>query len=413
MKKWNCLIIDGTLDIKKGEDILKTPDEISVEITDWNNFQNYNFEDYDFFFINFHYFYRFPYTSPNSFNKERIRALATLISGDLNQIKFIFASKISAVILKKIKKNKKIPDLISHLWEDIPLSINKEGTKILITNPDYTLSKLLFSEDSQPSRWKWSIKSEELPDNSFILAKNKIGNVISLIFQKKNNYLIFLPHPTSKKEFLEKCLANLDEFELELYQHGLDFLIEKPRWLDNFDPFNKIGLIGELNKIQDRIKRIESYEILLYGSGKRLERSIYKIFSYLGFQNIKRTVDRPDLLCETESVKIIAEIKGLKKAARERNLTQMYKWHVEELNKENLNLKKIKQVFICNAYIDKNPEERGDFFDKKVIEVSEYQNWGLLSTLELYNGLLKIWNGELKKEDVKSKIENLTGRILF
>ncbi len=28
MKKWNCLIIDGTLDIKKGEDILKTPDEI-------------------------------------------------------------------------------------------------------------------------------------------------------------------------------------------------------------------------------------------------------------------------------------------------------------------------------------------------------------------------------------------------
>jgi len=144
-----------------------------------------------------------------------------------------------------------------------------------------------------------------------------------------------------------------------------------------------------------------------------LENSISTIFSFLGFQNITRTVDRADLLCETENTKIIAEIKGLKEIAHERNITQMYKWRVAELQKEEESVKKIKQIFICNAYRNKKPEERGNFFDQKVIKISESHDWGLLSTLELYNSLLKIWDGELKKEEVISIIENQTGILVF
>lgn len=75
MNKWNCLIIDDTIDNEKKEDIIKTPDEIRVEITKWDNFQTYNFEDYDVFFINFRYYYKFDYN--------QTKALLTLISGEL------------------------------------------------------------------------------------------------------------------------------------------------------------------------------------------------------------------------------------------------------------------------------------------------------------------------------------------
>lgn len=230
---------------------------------------------------------------------------------------------------------------------------------------------MLFNEKHQSFHLKWAIKSEQLPSDSYVLAKNKKGNIISLIVRFENNFLIFLPQPTFKQDFIEKCLMNIDKFELELYQRGLDFAIKKPKWLEDYDPFNKTSLIDKLHEIKEKIERIESYEILLYGYGKSLEKSISTIFSFLGFQNIKQTVDRADLLCETENIKIIAEIKGLKDIAHERNITQMYKWRVAELQKEEESVKKFKQVFICNASRNKKPEERGNFFDQKVIKISE------------------------------------------
>ncbi len=405
MNKWNCLIIDDKIDYKKKEDPIKAPDEIRVDITNWNGFQEYNFEDYDVFFIDFVNNYRFDY--------QQSSALLSLISGELKQIKFIFASNIVSVINYINKKGVTTYDTIHYLWRGIPLSINKNGNKIVITNPENSLSKLLFNEKYQPYHWKWVIKSEDLPNNHQILAKNKKGNIISLIIKFENNFLIFLPHPSLKQDFIESCLANINKFKLELYQRGLDFAIEKPNWLEDSDPFNKTSLIDELNKIEEKIKRIELYEILLYGYDKSLEKSVSAIFSFLGFQNITRTVDRADLLCETENTKIIAEIKGLKDIAHERNIKQMYKWRVAELQNKVESLKKIKQVFICNAYRNKKPEERGDFFDQKVIKISESHDWALLSTLELYKSLLKIWNGELKKEEVISIIENQTGILVF
>ena len=405
MKKWNCLIIDDNINYKKKENPIKTPKEIRIDITNWNIFQTYNFEDYDVFFIDFEDFYNFDY--------DQTKALRRLISGELKQIKFIFASKIGSVITQAHQEKEETPDIIYTLWSCIPHSIGNKGNKIVVTNPEYSLSKLLFNEKNQLYHWKWAIKPEDLPSDSYVLAKNKKGNVISLIVKFEKNFLIFLPQPTLKRDFIEKCLANIDIFEFELYKRGFDLAIKKPKWLKDYDRFDKTSLVEKSQEINEKIKRIESYEILLYGYDKPLEKTISKIFSFLGFQNIKRTVDRTDLFCETENTKILAEIKGLEKNAHEKNISQMYKWHVEELEKEEESVKRIKQIFICNAYRNKKPEERGCFFDQKVIKKSESHEWGLLSTLELYNALIKIWNGELTKEQVISIIENQIGVLTF
>ena len=405
MNKWNCLIIDDIIKSNLKENRIKVPDEIRVDVTWWSDIEAYNFEDYDLFFIDFNNNIKFDF--------DQTKALRRLISGELKQIKFIFASKISSIITKAHKNEVHNSDIINTLWSGIPPSINKRGNKIIITNPEYSLSKLLFNERDQPYYWKWAIKSEDLPKDSYILAKNKKGNIISLITRFEKNFLIFLPHPTFKRDLIETCLANIDKFEIELYKRGLDLAIKKPKWLKDSDPFDKKSLVEKSQEIKEKIERIESYEILLYGYGKPLENSISTIFSFLGFQSIFRTVDRADLICETENTKIIAEIKGLKDNAHERNIKQMYKWRVVELEKEEETVKKIKQIFICNAYRNKKPEERGSFFDQKVIKISESHDWGLLSTQELYNALLKISKGELAKEQVISIIENQIGILEF
>ncbi len=405
MNKWNCLVIDDTIINNENEDILKLPDEIRVEITNWNNFEIPNLEDFDVFFIKFEEHRNFSYYQTIN--------LLILKSGELKQIKFIFASKILCELILAHQEKQKTPDLISSLWKGIPQSTNKKGNKIHIINPEYTLSKLIFNEKNQQFCWNWAIKSEELPNNSYTLAKNKKGNIISLIVGIENNFLIFLPHPKNKLDFIKTCLENIDKFWLELYKKGLDFIIKRPKWLEDYDPFKKKRLIDKLHTIEEKIRKIETYEILLYGHDKLLENSISTIFSSLGFQNIAQTVDRADLLCETEKIKMIAEIKGLKGIAHERNIKQMYKWRVEELEKGEENVKRIKQIFICNAYRNKKLEERGNFFDQKVIKIAESQDWGLLSTRELYKSLLKIWKGELRKEEVISIIENQKGIIVF
>lgn len=405
MKKWNCLIIDDYLKGEQKEKKINALDEVRVEIAWWNEFQEYNFEDYDVFFIDFENNYKFDHQQP--------RALRSLASGELKQIKFIFTSKIDSEIEPINEKKVHNNDIIHYLWSIIPPSISTKGNKIEVINPEYSLSKLFFNEKYQSYHWTWAIEPENLPNDSYVLAKNKKGNIISLIVKFEQNFIIFLPHPSFKQEFIEKCLANIDKFELELFKRGLDLTIKKPKWLKDYDPFNKTSLVDQSQEIKEKIKRIESYEILLYGYDKSLEKSVSAIFSFLGFQNITRTVDREDISCETENTKILAEIKGLKNMAHEKNINQMYKWRVAESKKKEESVKKLKLIFICNAYRDKKPEERGDFFDQKVIEISEFYGWGLLSTQELYNSLLKIWNNELKKEEVVSIIENQSGIIVF
>ena len=405
MKKWNCLIINDKIKRELREDKINAPDDVRVEITWWNEFQDYNFEDYDIFFIDFNENYKFELQQP--------RVLQQLVSGELEQIKFIFASKINSEIEPINEKKGYTGDIIHYLWGSIPLSIHTKGNKIVIANTEYSLSKLFFNEKYQPYNWNWAIKPEDLPRDSYVLAKNKKGNIISLIVRFEKNFLIFLPQPTFKRDFIETCLANIDKFELELYKRGLDLAIKKPKWLKDYDRFDKKSLVEKSQEINEKIKRIESYEILLYGYDKPLEKTVSTIFSFLGFQNITRTVDSTDLLCETENTKIIAEIKGLKDNAHDKNIKQMYKWLFEELKKEEENVKRIKQIFICNAYRNKKPEERGSFFDQKVIKNSESHEWGLLSTLELYNALIKIWNGELTKDQVISTIENQIGVLAF
>ena len=406
MMDWNCLIIANN--INKYEIIFfKKPENIyAIDLISWDEVKSYNLEDYDIIFLDIEI--------SHNFDRMGFDCMLPLLRFQLTQIIVIFASKCTIQIQKPYDIDyMEYSDLIHIFWMDIPLSESKDGKKIIQIKPEDKLSRLFFKDFNDTFKWRWSIKKEDLPDGSYTLAKNKIGDIISTIFKKGNKTLILLPHPDYKFGFIRTFLENIEEIEKELFYKIHTSILKKPDWIKEFDCFNKRKLINEKREIERQINKIELYESLLYGYGNVLEYAISEIFRNLGFQSVTQTSDKADLTCETPNVKIIAEIKGLKNFAKEKNIAQMYKWLVEGMDNVEEHEKEIRQIFICNAYRDLKIKERGDYFHEKVIEVAITHKWGLLSTLELYYALLKIHKNELDMNQFINKIENQIGLIKF
>lgn len=400
MKKKHNLIISNILQKLPPN----TYSKYRIDLTNWYNISFLNLEDYDVLFLDFEKYLNLKDLKPE--------IILPLRNWKLGQIFFIFTSKTETYFRSNYRNPNQTYDLIHFIWNEIPVSIDTKGKNIFLTNLKKEISSLLLDESSS-YEWRWSIKQENLPDNSYILARNKIGDIISIILKKEKNILIFLPHPSNKVDFIEKCMKNIEKIEEQLSKLEQSFIIKKPNWLKDCDLFNKKTLLNKKKEIEEDIRQIERNEILLYGYSKPLENAVAEIFSFLGFQNIKQSITNADLICETENSKIVAEIKGLEKKAYERNVSQMFKWYADESQKETASKKKVKQIFICNAFRKKIPNERSSFFYKKVIDFSKIHNWGLLSTLNLYHALLKIRDGKLKKGEVIFIIENNNGILEF
>ncbi len=373
-----------------------------IDLTIWENIHFHNFEDYDVFFLNFE--------GNVDLKNVNINYLNPLLNWDLEQLIFIFPSKIESVS----KKNRiEFTNFnVNLIWSELPSPLETKGQNIILRNTQDKILPLIL-DNSFSYTWNWSIKREDLPDNAYILAENKIGNIISLLMKRKKKNLIFIPHPDNLKEYIEMCIQNIDEITEELTKFSKHFILKKPNWLGDYDIFQKASKLKQINQLKKEVKQLERFEILLYGYGKPLEKSIAEIFSFLGFKEIKRSSTSADLICEIQSFKFIAEITGITHQAYENDVSQMFKWIAEEKVKETKSKKKVKQLFICNAFRDIIPTTRESYFHERVIELSKVHHWGLLSTLELYHALLKIRKKELKKEDIIAAIENQEGIIEF
>lgn len=312
MNKWNFLIISNRIEKSDILDNNGINNKYLIDVIIWDKIKSYNLEDYDVIF--------FDFQKSHIFKNSTINHLRPILDFKLEQFIFIFASKCEALAESRHNKDVRYIDFIYSMWKEIPESSHKEGKKIILINSERRISKLLFNELESNFFWNWAVEQSMLPEHSYPLAKNKKENVVSLIWKKKKKFLIFLPHPQQKNETIKKYINNIEEIKNELFIQTQDIILKKPDWLKEYDLFNKIKLYDKKKEIEEKIKKIELYEILLYGYGKPLESAIYKIFSYLGFQNILQTKEKADLICETPNTKIIAEIKGLKNIAYERNI---------------------------------------------------------------------------------------------
>ena len=205
-----------------------------------------------------------------------------------------------------------------------------------------------------------------------------------------------------------------------LYQREFENLknivrsLEKPSWIEDYELEEKKVLIKENREIINQINKFEKYEILMYGYDKPLEEAVCSLLSEeLGLKILKRTVDKVDIEFETENKIFVVEIKGLDGQVTPKKTRQLSNWYLDKLENTSDTEKTIKALLICNPYRNLEPDKRENPFHKHVIKDAEGREWGLLSSLELFEAYKKIIREKLNKEEVIQALENQIGIIKF
>ena len=399
----NVLVVSDSEIIKDIKDI-KTSADVNLDTSPWEVFdtptsslgiKNINITDYDLIFYDFQEtikFFRFKFNDLNPISKFSTK-----------QFNFVFASST------KLDGDSDIYNLIHKLWQDIPKSNGKKGKKLKSLKMGEITSLLLNNKFE--FQWKWAIDGE-IPSNTYPLAKNKTGKIVSLIWKKEKTTIVFLPHPNNKKEYIEYILQNYEKIKKKL-THIKDLAgpLKKPPWIQDYEIREKKKLIKKRKEISKAINRYEILEKLLYTNSTPLENAVCSSLSYLGVKILDRTNDEVDLIFETDNKRFVAEIKGLKSEASEGNITQLFRWYAKDSENQPNREKPIKAIFICNPHRSIEPDKRKKPFHKKVINIIEGHEWGLLTTLELFNSVNKVLKGDLSKVNFISALENQIGII--
>jgi len=268
-----------------------------------------------------------------------------------------------------------------------------------------------------------NIESKNDPD--FFLL-NRSDMPVGFIIPSGNGIMVFLPPPPNKEDnnkLLGILIGCANKFFLK------HVVTHPPNWIEEFkikgeEDFDLqiIDLNKQLDEISNkiRLKEVEKieltkYKALLYEQGPELENIVIDSFKLFGFNAENRKLDdlEHDIVFESNEGKGIAEIEG-----KDNDAINIHKF--DQLNRAvdeefHLSGKYPQGILIGNHYRLFKPAERKEPFTAKVHTVAKKKNFGLLTTLEIYNAVQKIIenpNDGKFKESCRFKILNTTGDII-
>jgi len=295
-------------------------------------------------------------------------------------------------------------------WLPIYISLEaKSGHTIKQIHP---CIEKLFKE----FKFCWKAYFSRIPENSTKLALNRADDVISIVNFYEEGYIFLLPAPDEEKseegEVAKYLIKNYSEI-IRILKEGKKEEIEeeevKPEWLENILSEEEKELLDEYQKIEEKIGKITFFKRLLYQTGKGLENVVRKALLEIGIEAKKigeGTV--PDLEATLgEGLTGIIEIKGVRGKINLDHLRQLLQYYMDkkEIEKQN-----VKGILIANYEIDKNPEERSEeAFSKDAIDLAENYGFCLITTTDLYNALIKLWNDDTLGEKIKNNIKQKVG----
>lgn len=273
---------------------------------------------------------------------------------------------------------------------------------------------------------KYSAYSDATFLDQHTFLTNKSDKAVGFSIKAKNGAIVFLPQPDYIKENkkLYSFIVNLAKAHLKT-----ETVTPPPVWV------NKHKLSGEENYIQSieqreaKIKEltaeiedlknsknnITKFKLLLYEKGSKLENTVIDAFKLFGFDAENRTVDdiEHDVVFSSIEGRGIAEIEGKDDAAI--NISKL-----DQLNRavdEDFDLTDLypQGILIGNHYRLTSPENRKAPFTEKVLIVANKKSYGLLTTLEIYKAVEKIFlhpEDESFKKQCRERILNTSGEII-
>jgi hypothetical protein len=373
----------------------------------WDEASRRNLHDFDILLLNF----------PQELPRNSLRYIENLkLTNNDNRIFIIFSNNCHQKINNFFVSNRIQKDSIHRIWKFIPKTQYKRGSSIILERNLHPYLQNLFDDNSNKIYWRWSVRKQDLPYKAEIFARNREKQVISFSFKENMNYFILLPKFKNIQSVIQKLMSNFEEFSIFLNDtnkpiNSNNEVIE-PKWIQDYDKFNKIKLQKQISSDKNKLKKISTYEKLLYAHGKQLEKAIRNSLEKLEFNIIKTSSEREDIVFGWQNTRFVAEIKGLKGIAKEKNISQLFKWELEYLPERELSKDlTYKFIFICNSEREIIPSERTNPFDINVINKALGNNWGLLSSHELFKAMYAIENNLITQKELRHIIMTTQGEI--
>jgi hypothetical protein len=242
------------------------------------------------------------------------------------------------------------------------------------------------------------------------------SDVIACSINFGGGNLIFLPQSTREPKDIISEL-----YEIGKHYYGEDIVYNAPDWIDDYKTMQEIELEKEYEffKLETREKAIEfkrelrrysDIDILLWGTGKPLEKAVKKCFEEFGLEINKTepgfTIDLVGK--DKKDRKLAVEVTGTNgKIKKESNkITQLFQY--SQFNKKESE----KLVFVANTYCTKKVEERkeGDF-TKDAINLLNSLGVCSLTSLDMYFLWKKYSEEKIKGNEIIDKIFSTIGPL--
>ncbi len=175
-----------------------------------------------------------------------------------------------------------------------------------------------------------------------------------------------------------------------------------PPWSTNYGWKSEQALRCGLGRLQTEAEAIaklivaateslileEQLKILFTGKGDALEEAAATVFRELGFKVTRGEPGRDDIILEFGDKKAVAEVKGRKGSAAEKDAAQLEKWVAGfvEANGES-----VKGILLVNAFCETPLMDRNeDAFPHQMLKYSTQREHCLITTTQLLGLLLEV-----------------------
>lgn len=252
-------------------------------------------------------------------------------------------------------------------------------------------------------------------DKEAFFLLNKAKKPVSALIKNGNGYIVLIPH-------IDHAFTNpkLITSLVDVYKK-LTKKIEKtptPDWVSEIKFKKEMKFISEKEKLDLKLEKIlaqkqdidfkheqlDKYKTLLFETGKHLENIVLEAFNLFGFEAFNR-IDgdiEHDLIFISEEGRGIAEVEG-------KNNNSIHIGKLDQLNRavdeDFLSSEDYAQgVLIGNHFRLKEISKRGDPFTQKVKLAAERKNYGLLTTVEIFNAVKEILDSDKSTTELKNRI---------
>lgn len=290
-----------------------------------------------------------------------------------------------------------------------PLEAIKAGAKTIDITPQAgALSSVLKKLD-----W-YEYYFSSYPQNATILAQDKVKHPIALRLPCWGGEVILLPgrplsyqYPTEyqRTSYWQDILSSLVGILPQLKRLPEKVLL--PAWVSDYKFPEEKELIKQDREIHTKLEKIRLRKYLLATRGKPLEDAVGSALREMGFVVEKQP--------EGSYVDFILKIDGVEKAGIEvaGSIAQInvkeFRQLLHFLQDCEVDKKEMKGILVGNHFCEKAPSERGDAFTKDAIEAAEKHKVTLLTTIDLFDALLRLDKGETLPKDVQTKILKSVG----